>query len=846
MATSSYANLFGTTGAGQQGSRAGIGTMFGQQPRRPMYGQFGQPQGQPRTFAQMQQQGQARPAPQFGGQFGQRQAQPPMLRQLQQQLQPMAGGGQQVTERQLPGSVATRGQAAPAFDYAAMDQMMAQQRQMAAQRQPQPQPTGAGGFAPAQGMLTAEQAGQPTPMMYSRAQPGMDVSAPDGGMEMAYSMGGAPQIPTQTSAAFEGLLSQLQEQLGQQFAQPSGYSNEEFQQLRSAQTGQLQAEFGAQQQALNEELARRGLSASSIGAGRMGDLAGQQARAMAGLEAQLLTQQAEAGQRGREQALSTLAQVTGQLGQLGLGQQEVGLRAEQIRQQGEQFGLQLSEQQADRMQRFGISTQELGLRAQQLQQEAFAQGRQMDITEAQNLAQNELEGRRIEQQQGQFTEQMRFNRDELALRGDLGRGEQQLAERRLQQEGRLEEARQGIQLKQLGQQEAQFTQTLSAEDRRFAENLKEQQAQRLQQLGISTRQLDTDAARLKQEADLQGRSLSLQQARDAAEVEYRTQSLQQQAALEGRRLTIEQARNEAEGTFRADQLKQQDVQFKANLGAEEQRFVRTLEEQRAGRLQQLGISTRQLDNEAARLKQDADLQGRSLTLQEARDAAEVKYRADSLAQQLAMQGVQITADEARQRAQIDFQRDQMRSDETLRREGFTVDRERINQAQRQFDASLAVDRERLAQAESQFGRSFGFQQGQAQQGLAMELARIFSASDNPQAAATIMPILQAMLAGLPGYGGNQQGNQQGGAPTATATATGPVGTVGPTGTVTPTAPAPAYTPPTATPYNNPLGPTGNPTTQMPNFDEILQFGSQSYNPYDAYGYDPYAGYGGSY
>ena len=31
MATSSYANLFGTTGAGQQGSKAGISTMFGQQ-----------------------------------------------------------------------------------------------------------------------------------------------------------------------------------------------------------------------------------------------------------------------------------------------------------------------------------------------------------------------------------------------------------------------------------------------------------------------------------------------------------------------------------------------------------------------------------------------------------------------------------------------------------------------------------------------------------------------------------------------------------------------------------------------------------------------------------------------
>ena len=33
MATSSYSNLFGTTGAGQTGSKAGISTMFGQQER---------------------------------------------------------------------------------------------------------------------------------------------------------------------------------------------------------------------------------------------------------------------------------------------------------------------------------------------------------------------------------------------------------------------------------------------------------------------------------------------------------------------------------------------------------------------------------------------------------------------------------------------------------------------------------------------------------------------------------------------------------------------------------------------------------------------------------------------
>jgi hypothetical protein len=52
----------------------------------------------------------------------------------------------------------------------------------------------------------------------------------------------------------------------------------------------LSAQFGAQRQGLEEEMARRGLAASSIGAGRFGDLAGQQARAQAQLEADLLQQ----------------------------------------------------------------------------------------------------------------------------------------------------------------------------------------------------------------------------------------------------------------------------------------------------------------------------------------------------------------------------------------------------------------------------------------------------------------------------------------------------------------------------------------------------------------------------
>jgi hypothetical protein len=251
MGTSSYSNLFGTNGAGRTGSRAGISTMYGQQAtsqqeseeerRRREQQQSGQQEGQAapaRTFAQMQQSGQARPAPAA--------------------QQPAAGA---------------------------------------------------------------------QPQRYGQ------------------------------------MLGQLQQRLGQAFEQPSGYTTPEFQQLRQAQMGQLQQEFGAQRQSLEEDLARRGLAASSIGAGRFGDLAGQQSQAMASLQGQLLQQQAEMGQRGRETALKTLADVTGQVGQRSLGQQELGIKRQQMEQEAAQFGMTLNEQQQERMQRFGISTQELGLRA---------------------------------------------------------------------------------------------------------------------------------------------------------------------------------------------------------------------------------------------------------------------------------------------------------------------------------------------------------------------------------------------------------------------------------------------------------------------------------------------------
>lgn len=261
MAVSSYSNLFGSNGAGQQGSRAGISTLFGQPSFRQMAGTEDNDEERrrqsagaaPQTFAQMQRAGRARPAPPGG-------ATPPMLRQLQQQL-PGGGAGGVEQLQAAPGSFIT--------EYA-------------------------GGYAP--GETTAASTGMgemlPAPTYTPQAhKPRTPMAAPGAGMTGL------------------SLAEQLQQQLTT-FLQPGGYTDPEMEQLRKTQRETLQAEYGAEQKALNEELARRGLSASTIGGGRMGDLAGQQARALATMEANLAAEQAKLRQQGRETALATMSDLT--------------------------------------------------------------------------------------------------------------------------------------------------------------------------------------------------------------------------------------------------------------------------------------------------------------------------------------------------------------------------------------------------------------------------------------------------------------------------------------------------------------------------------------------------------
>lgn len=134
-------------------------------------------------------------------------------------------------------------------------------------------------------------------------------------------------------------LTRLMERLGLMMQGPSPEEAAAFEAQRKAGREDLEAKFKGDVQALNEEMAARGLFASTIGSGRMGDLSGQQARALSNLEADILKSMQEA--QSKREALVI---------------------------QGLQAG--------------GATQAEIDTRAAQIQQEERLKGREMDIAEA--------------------------------------------------------------------------------------------------------------------------------------------------------------------------------------------------------------------------------------------------------------------------------------------------------------------------------------------------------------------------------------------------------------------------------------------------------------------------------
>jgi hypothetical protein len=168
------------------------------------------------------------------------------------------------------------------------------------------------------------------------------------------------------SAQSQALRDALQARLAELGSGPTKIQGQSYEALRAARQAELGAKYGAERSKLEEELAARGLSASTIGGGRYGDLAGQQARALGTLDAELLGQQAEAEARDRAQYLNTMQQFAQTTGTQDIGTFEANVRSKEV-------------------------TATINLRAAELQQRAALEGRSLDLQQARDQATSEYQ-----------------------------------------------------------------------------------------------------------------------------------------------------------------------------------------------------------------------------------------------------------------------------------------------------------------------------------------------------------------------------------------------------------------------------------------------------------------------
>lgn len=196
---------------------------------------------------------------------------------------------------------------------------------------------------------------------------------------------GRPTIPTfapitfgtaptfAPSAGVTDLQAQIRQVLAQMQAAPSPFESEAYRAQLAASEADLQAKYGAERASLEEQLARQGLSASTFGAGRYGDLAGQQARALAGMRADLLKEAANQQAERQQVLLQGMTALSGQMSQQELQKYQADINLYQ-------------------------TSGQLELDSRRLQQDAALRGVELSLQEARDLALRDYQNKSLDLQ----------------------------------------------------------------------------------------------------------------------------------------------------------------------------------------------------------------------------------------------------------------------------------------------------------------------------------------------------------------------------------------------------------------------------------------------------------------
>lgn len=294
----------------------------------------------------------------------------------------------------------------------------------------------------------------------------------------------------------------------QQMANPSRYDSSIIKQ--GIDLINQNSEEGRQQgiDQMDEFYSSRGLVGSSVEAKGRGDFLSQLARTKDQAMFDLV----------REMA-NTYSQDVSTAGQLGLGAraqelQAMGMGSDDayryavLEQSGSQFEQSLGQRQAEFGGQMGIAQQDVDLRAQQLQQQAQLEGRALSIEEARQQAQEEQYGQALQLQREELAQQLGLDQQALDLQREemTNRYADSQANRLLQ-----------MQLQQGDQDFARIENSLNRS--------LEQQALQLQREGLDAETAWREADR-QLEQQLETRALDLQQQGMTLDQAYREAALQ--------------------------------------------------------------------------------------------------------------------------------------------------------------------------------------------------------------------------------------------------------------------------------------------------------------------------------
>lgn len=430
----------------------------------------------------------------------------------------------------------------------------------------------------------------------------------------------------------------------------------------------------------------------------------------------------------REQGAATAAQAAG----LGLSQAEFAQRqrefgistAEEARRfdvttqvGAEQFNASLTVDQrkffadlSNNINQFNITTSE-GIRqfteSMSAEESRFARNLLENVRQfnTQTELQNSQFYAQLNQNEQQFVRQLFQNRDQF---------EKDLAQRQLEfqvtagfEELRIQQGQQQINLQssELLERSRQFDLTLEQSAKQFVDSLNFEQVKFAQSLAEEVRQFDSvqdmkDSqfyASLSQEGKLFADELAQKKEFFAAELNQRTSEFAAQLQLQRDELKqksdqfdrdldlrIEQLKQEAELQGRTIDLQELDVMARIQLQNEQ--FA--LEKEKT--LTELGINLADLDLRATKLREELALEGRRVTVDEARAIAEIEARAIQLQQT----NRQLDIQEATELAEAAYRLEEL----SFRTESFALS---LTQQQIEFSAEYELSQLRFNEAVKQ-------------------------------------------------------------------------------------------------------------------------------------------------